>query len=428
MSPRSNADWTSPVIQLSTPVPNRFEEAPLPLQIPTVQHGRAQCAAQAGGDVRSIAVSRPTILIVSTNADLAGAPSHVRDLTLALKDSFRLVVAFGESGPMQQILSERGVETHIIHDMRSSISPVADIRVIARLRRLIRQVRPALVHAHSTKAGMVARLAGRAEGVPVVYTVHGWGFGKGRHPLRSALVSVTEKLLRPMTHTFLAVSEADARLGSKALHIAPARMKVVANGVVDSTSRARPGSNSDFIMVERAEFQKDNATALQDFARVPGHWRFSCVGGGTEATIFMQACHNWAAAASERVIGHGARSDNDTLLASHGIFVLCSRFEGMPLSIIEAMRAGLPVIASRVGGVGELVIDGTTGILVEPGDVAATAAAMKQLAEDPALRDRMGAAGRRRYEQHFSIDRMTGQITAVYRSIVAGSAWTEAAE
>ena len=109
-----------------------------------------------------------TVLIISTNADRAGAPTHVRDLVMALKDRFRFVVAFGENGPIRDFLAERGIETHVSPGLRSAISPLKDLRVIGELRAHIRATRPDLIHVHSSKASLVGRVAGCLEGVPVV--------------------------------------------------------------------------------------------------------------------------------------------------------------------------------------------------------------------------------------------------------------------
>ncbi len=121
------------------------------------------------------------------------------------------------------------------------------------------------------------------------------------------------------------------------------------------------------------------------------------------------------------------RADIPDLLSRHGVFVLSSRYEGLPLSIIEAMRSGLPVIATRVGGVPELVIDGETGLLVGPDDVGAMADAMRRLTSDSALRSRLGAAGRQRFVEHFTVERMRQRIAGVYDALIAAGASLPAA-
>ena len=114
----------------------------------------------------------------------------------------------------------------------------------------------------------------------------------------------------------------------------------------------------------------------------------------------------------------GDRSDVPTLLANSQVFALGSNWEGLPISILEAMRAGLPVVASDVGGVREEVVEGQTGFLFPPGDVGAARDRIGSLLADPTLRNRMGAAGRRRYEELFSLEHMLEKTLAVYRMIL----------
>jgi glycosyltransferase involved in cell wall biosynthesis len=120
-------------------------------------------------------------------------------------------------------------------------------------------------------------------------------------------------------------------------------------------------------------------------------------------------------AIEDRVRFLGARDDVPALLAGSQAFALCSRSEGFPLSTLEAMRAGLPVVVSNVGGAPEAVLDGQTGYVVSDNTSAGWAERLARLACDPALRGRMGAAARAHYEQRFTFEQMYGQTAAIYR-------------
>lgn len=362
--------------------------------------------------------AKPKVLVVSTNADLAGAPNHVRDLVFALRGQFAFTVVFGESGPIRDELIANGIPTAILPGMRSAISPLADARTVLQLYRIVRRTRPAIIHAHSSKAGLVARAAGLLARVPVAYTVHGWGFGAGRPKLQSALVRLSEMIVAPLTQAFLAVSKADAQAGRDALRIAGKRLHVVPNGVPEREAPPSRGATAGFIMVARTDYAKNHQTAISAFSKVACSMHFTCVGGGTDDPEFAEQARGWAGEAAPRLRLLGSRGNVPDLLASHSVFVLSSRYEGMPLSIIEAMRSGLPVIASRVGGVPELVVDGETGILFEAGDVDEMSRAMQRLIDDPQLCRRMGDAGRKRYLAHFTVERMGSQIAAVYESLI----------
>jgi glycosyltransferase involved in cell wall biosynthesis len=125
--------------------------------------------------------------------------------------------------------------------------------------------------------------------------------------------------------------------------------------------------------------------------------------------------------AGERVRFLGYQTDPAPTLARAGIFVLSSRSEGFPRSVLEAMRAGLPVVATNVGGVPEAVVNGVNGLLVPPGDPGALAASLERLLDDGELRKRMGAEARRTYQNRFGFDRMAEETVEVYRSVLAKS-------
>ena len=116
------------------------------------------------------------IIFICTNADLAGAPIHVRGLILGLQHRANIQAVFGESGPIVEELKLAGIECHILARMRSKISPINDIISLYQLVRLIQKTTPNLVHLHSAKAGMIGRIACLLTGIPWVYTVHGWGW------------------------------------------------------------------------------------------------------------------------------------------------------------------------------------------------------------------------------------------------------------
>jgi glycosyltransferase involved in cell wall biosynthesis len=181
---------------------------------------------------------------------------------------------------------------------------------------------------------------------------------------------------------------------------------VIPNAVdVDAIPQARRDGDPPLVVaVGRLAEPKDALTLVRALAAVPGRaFGALLVGDGPDRP---------AVEAEVRRLGlrdvltlTGTRDDVPALLAQADVFALSSRSEGAPLSILEAMAAGLPVVASRVGGVPELVVDGETGLLVPPGDPAALAAALGRLVADAGLRDRLGAAGRQRAQRCFDVRR-----------------------
>jgi glycosyltransferase involved in cell wall biosynthesis len=172
-------------------------------------------------------------------------------------------------------------------------------------------------------------------------------------------------------------------------------------------------------MVARFEPQKDHATLLRALGGLLRHsWDLDLVGDGPLRPEMETLASSLGI--QERVHFLGQRRDVDRILSQSQISVLVSNWEGFPLSILEAMRAGLPVVASGVGGVAEAVADGKTGYVVPQGDAEALRNRIERLVASPDLRVELGTNGRRRYEQHFTLDRLVAKTLLVYQNVLAG--------
>ncbi len=358
------------------------------------------------------------VLIVVTNADLAGAPSHVRDLVNGLRQRYEISVAFGEDGPIKALFSSQGIDVHLLPGLASRISPLADIRATKALTKLVRQLKPDLIHAHSSKAGLIARLAGLISRVPVVFTVHGWGFGIGRPKRQSQFVWLSERLMAPFARRYITVSQTDANVATQRLGLSPKKVEVIHNGVPDTLQVADPKLNRGIIMVARVDASKDYETALRAYSRVATDMQFTCIGHGTDSEEFSTYARSWATPAQDRLSLKGPSTQIAGELATSAIFVLASRWEGLPLSIIEAMRAGLPIVATDAGGVDELVDSGKNGYVVPIGAPAALRDALQTLVDDPELRSQFGAESRRRYKAMFQVEQMCEKVSGVYDQIL----------
>jgi glycosyltransferase involved in cell wall biosynthesis len=173
------------------------------------------------------------------------------------------------------------------------------------------------------------------------------------------------------------------------------------------------GSPVRLVMVARFETQKDHGTLLHALAGLRGRaWQLDLIGDGPDRAQIAALAQDLGIA--DRVHFLGARNDVAEHLARSQVFLLISRWEGFPRSILEAMRAGLPVVASDVGGVSESVAEFETGFLVPSGDVGALQSRLELLLEFPTLRRRLGRAGRARYEAQFTFDHMFERTASMY--------------
>jgi glycosyltransferase involved in cell wall biosynthesis len=348
--------------------------------------------------------SRPRLLVLVTLAETGGAQTYVSSLLPALVERYDVTVAAHGDGPLRERAVAVGARFVPLRSVRRPINTLRDVRGLVELAFLMRRLRPHAVHANSSKAGILGRVAARLTGVPVrIFTVHGWAFraATGR---TAVLYRFLERLVSPLTTTFVCVSESECAAGIAARTCDPRRTVVIRTGIDLDTPRASPADEPPRIVsVGRLAYPKDPVTFVRALAALNGR-DFSAllVGDGPQRAAVQAALASLPAAARTRLVGD--RHDVRALLAASQVFVLATRSEGLPLTVLEAMAAGLPVVASRVGGIPELVVDGETGLLVPPGDPVGLADAIARLLDDRRLRERLGAAGRSRVEQHFGRD------------------------
>ena len=346
-------------------------------------------------------------IIEITNVDFS-----LRHFLLPLMRAIRArgheVVGACAEGPLLDDVRAEGFRVIPIPFVRR-LSLLAHLRAFQSLVAILRAEKPDLVHAHMPISGFLARLAAWIAGVPkVAYTCHGFLFNHtASSPPRRALSFAMEWIAARVTNVFLTVSEAEAQ-DARRLHIA-ANAEPVHNGRnpaifrPDPTARARirtelgvPPDRVVIIAVSRLVWHKGYPELAAAMRSVPEAelWvvgeRLDSDRGADMAALLR------AAGLGYRLRMLGYRTDVPALLAAADIFTLPSRFEGLPMSVIEAMLTGLPVVATNVRGPAEQVIDGETGFSVPPGDAAALGSALAKLARDPDLRARMGNAGRQR--------------------------------
>ena len=361
-----------------------------------------------------------TILYLITRAEIGGAQVHVLDLLTNLPSGFKAVVATGEAGFLCDQAAGRGISVRHVPDLVQKMHPIKDLKALVSIVRLIRDESPVLVHAHTSKAGLLARLAGRITRTPVVFTAHTWSFADGLPALQRFLAVPLERFAAWGGGKIITVSKSNRDAALQKSISREADLVTIWNGIPDVPYRAHPGTNEIVTLFMTARFapQKDHALLLEALIGIEANWRLWLLGDGPTRSEIEQLVIQLGL--QNRVHFLGARSDAPQLLAAADVFVLSTKWEGLPLSILEAMRAGLPVIASNVGGVAEAVTDGATGYLVEPGDAAMLRARIQAMFTSRDLMSTMGSAGRRRYDQDFRIDKMIHKTLAVYRESVAG--------
>ena len=365
---------------------------------------------------------RARILYLITKAELGGAQVHVAELINAFRREFDVFLGTGQDGFLVKEVQKLGVPVLILKHLVHPIRPWKDIKALIEASAIMRTLRPHLVHVHTSKAGVIGRFAALYSRAKTVFTVHGWAFAEGVTWKRKLFAIPIESLAAKFTSKIVVVSHADGRLAHRYRICRPDQIVVIHNGIPDVPLRANAdgGPPVRVVMVARFAPPKAHDQLLKALAAVIDRpWVLWFVGDGPTRASVEHLAHRLGI--SERVTFFGERTDVAELLAKGHIFVLASNWEGLPLTILEAMRAGLPIVASDVGGVREAVIDGETGFLVPRGSVEALRERLVRLIESPGLRLSMGQAGRIRYEQCFTLERMLQQTREVYQELLVGA-------
>lgn len=362
------------------------------------------------------------ILYVITLPEVGGAQVHLIELISNLPIGVKAAVVVGKRGWLTDKLGQREVACFVEPSLVRPISPLRDLRAILQLCALIRRERPDLVHCHSSKAGIVGRIAARLCGVPALFTAHGWAFTEGVSPWKRIFYQTVEKQIARISERILCVSEYDRKLALQVMPEEARKLVTVHNGIADCSRKQMAAFKEDGVlrlaMIARFTVQKDYATLLRALfllqeKKVP--FKAALVGDGPHLAQMQQMARAFGLQA--RVAFLGARADIEEILRQQDVFVLSSRWEGLPISILEAMRQGLPIIATDVGGVREAVQD--NGFLVPRGDAEALAVRLEALQSDSALRQKMGKNSRKRYEMYFTSRVMERKIVSVYSEVTA---------
>lgn len=362
------------------------------------------------------------IAFLITRADaVGGATIHVRDLARSLaQHGCRATVLVGGEGPVTEEFQRYGIAYQSLRWLSRAIHPLRDALATAEIARVLRRLRPDLVSLHTSKAGLVGRVAATLAGVPSVYTPHGWTVGDRISPAAGKVFTLAERMAAPLSKRIINVCEEERSLALRKRIAPAAQLAVVHNGMPDVAAhlRAVPGRQpARIVCVARFEAPKDHATLIESLALI-GHmpWEAEFIGEGPLEEAARQLVE--ARGLANRIRFAGVSAKVADRLAAGQLFVLPTLSEGFPRSILEAMRAGLPAVASDVGGVREAIVDGITGTVVPRSDAAAMASALAQYVADPACRETRGAAGRSRYESMFTFDRMLARTLRVYEEIL----------
>jgi glycosyltransferase involved in cell wall biosynthesis len=356
-----------------------------------------------------------------------GVGRHVKDIAECLSGRGHEVVLCGPSPPEGMSQLPPGV-SHIPLDLGRAVSPAADLAALMRLAGIIARLKPDVLHAHSSKAGAVGRLARLLRPrTPVVYTPHGYAFAGWFSSSRERLAyREIERALAPLSSRVVCVCEAEARLAASLG--ARRRIRVVHNGVdVPETGPADPRmaelSREGPVVCVLTQLRpgKGIETLIDATPALLAHHRNLQVaiwGEGPELDSLRERAREVGVAEAVHFLGPSV--DPIATLRGADVFVHPSLAEAFPYTVLEGMAAGCAIVASDVGGVGEAIVDGESGLLVPAGSVPPLGQALIGLLDDPQRRAAMGAAARLRVERLFTREAMIDRLIGVYHELPVG--------
>lgn len=378
---------------------------------------------------------RPLVVHLITRLELGGAQQNTLYCTAHHDRSrFRVGLWAGSGGILDD--EARAIADADIRLFSWLVHPIRlhrDVFALARLVREMRAAKPALVHTHSSKAGILGRAAARIARVPrVVHTVHGWSFNDTQPPIVARLFRALERAAARSTDRIVCVSDADRREGIASGIGRPEAYRLVRSGIDPQEFAPRPGARERV----RAELgigpgellagtvaclkpQKAPLDLVETAAaalRADLRLRFVLAGDGELRAAVETRARDLGLGDRFRLLGW--RRDVPDLLAALDLFVLTSLFEGLPRAVLQAMVAGIPVVATAVGGTPEVVRDGETGLLVRPGDSLGAAAAILRLAAEPETGRRLAAAASSRIGEEFDVRGMVRSLDDLYAELL----------
>lgn len=369
--------------------------------------------------------------VITESAPFGGAQRNTL-LTLAglAAAGYPTRLVCGPGGPLIDRARALGVEVDVVPHLVRAVDPARDLRALVALWRCFRGGRDAIVHTHSFKAGVLGRVAARLAGVPlIVHTFHGVPF-EIRRDLRSGVFLALERWVGRWTDRLVCVGRLVADEVTAWRLVPPARVVTIHSGI--DFQACVPGRHQGevrralgiedawpvVVSVGRLSPQKAPEDLLEAIARLVRRYPLMCLlllGDGELRPRLATQIHQRGLEGHVRLLGE--RSDVADILHASDLYAMASRWEGVGRALTEAMVCGLPVVATAVNGVPELVRHGETGLLVPPRDPAALAAAIARLADNAALARRLGASARRTARELMDGRRMVAAIIDLYEGL-----------
>ena len=360
------------------------------------------------------------ICYIITTSEFGGATKNVYYLARHFAKQHEVHVIAGDRLWLADEAIAAGYTFHELPSIVKPIAPIKDFVAVIATTRLFHKIKPDIVHCHSSKTGLIGRVSAKLLQIKTVFTAHGWATLKSYGKLRTLVYLTIEKFAAYLTDCMVCISTSDMILAKELF--ACKSFELVYNGLPDTDLLVTNRNLTlplRLCMVARFNHPKtpDVAVAAVELLKSRGIiMQLTFIGIGPDIDK-MKADFEQSIAA-EQIILFGETAEVERELLNFDVFLLSTKWEGLPISIIEAMRASLPVVASNVGGIPDLIVPGITGYIFPSGDVARLADVLETLNNNRELLALFGTNGRERYKRYFSEKMMLDKTAKIYETVL----------
>jgi len=375
-------------------------------------------------------IIKPKLLFLTTQGHWGGAQKYVYDLATSLAGEFDIIVAVGDPEGEKQL--QEKLQIIQLQHLRREISPIHDLLAIWEIRNLYKKIKPDIVHLNSSKAGILGSLASQMSNVncqmSLIYTAHGWVFEEPLSRVSKNLYRLAEKYTARAKDAIIVLSGKDKTIAREKLGIPLNRLTLIPNGL-NPPALSLPRAEARQILELKADATVVGTIAnhyktkgldvllraVAEIKKEMDNLQVIIIGDGPERARLKALIAKLNLRACVRLTGF--LPDANKYLPALDIFVLPSRKEGLPYTLLEAMRAGLPIIATAVGAMPTVITNGVDGLLVPPESPRALGQALQKFTANQEYHDQLGLAAKRRAEA-FSLTKQIQATTTLYRSLL----------
>ncbi len=378
--------------------------------------------------------TRKKICLAITKGIWGGAQEYVYTLATNLpREQFDVFVIVGEGNVLQEKLKKENIRTYTLSSLRRDVSLFAEIKTFFSLLNILRKEKPDVLHLNSAKAGGLGALAGRLIGIPrVIFTAHGWTFNEPRPLFNKLIVTFLSWMTVLLCHKIIVIAEREKRQALAMPFVHPSHITLVRNGIAH-TEHIEPHIAREYLkskntyadtepLTEKtiwlgtiSELHKNKGLeyAIIALAKLNYPFVFYIIGDGEQRMHLESLIRTHKL--TQKIFLIGFLPHAKTYLKAFDIFLMSSVKEGMPYAILEAGQASIAVIATKVGGIPEILTNNENGILISPKDPREILRAVTCLVEHREKRAQFGANLNQKVEKDFGVERMIEETMGVYK-------------